>query len=296
MKRFFSLACCSLYLLPLAVLARPAKPHAAPRATPVTVQMPINSQAVDASGTKYLLTGTLTLTVTPTDVTPPIPPVDAPNLSYLTMNPAAVNGGQPAVVTVVLTKIVPVGMVANVLLTSADASVKVPALLTILAGSDFGKAPVTTLAGVPAERLAAVTATYNGKSASANLRLLADSVTPIPPIPTPIPPIPTPIPPQSGPGPQVMDYLLPDGSPLVGLPAPGSEVRLTGLGFGVTPGRVVWQGDTVPVVAWADTEVRVRMPAYTAQGQWEFALFRADGYWCNMQRPLDKLMPSKVRQ
>jgi len=267
MKRILAAPLLAIWLIPLAVLARGPKADA-------PIQVPISSRFLGADGKTYLLSGTLSLSV---EGVTPIPVPDPLALSYLTMAPAVVAPGGSAAVTVVLTR--KAGDAVSVALRSADPLGQVAPALTVPAGSDHGTAAVTTSAAITTERLIGITATLNGQSRAANLTV------------RPVAPIPVPGPPGAGAAPRVDEYRLADGSPLVGLPAFSSEVRLVGRGFGPTPGRVVWQGAPLTILQWSDLLVRVRMPPASVQGQNEFTLFRADGGFCNMQAPLDMRTP-----
>lgn len=48
--------------------------------------------------------------------------------------------------------------------------------------------------------------------------------------------------------------------------APGSQLRLTGEGFGTSPDRVTLAGADVPVVSWTDTEIVVTIPEDALEG------------------------------
>ncbi len=270
MKRLRATLLLAPFLIPLGALARPARAPRLPRAD-APIPVPVSTKFLGADGRTYLLSGTLLLTVEAVT-----PPPTALAISYLTMAPASVTAGQSATVTVQMNQAWPTAVV--VALTVADSIVQAPAALTIPALANKGSATVTTAPGVAVEQLVAITAKYGTSGGSANLRVLPAGGPPVP----------------GAAAPQVDGYRLADGSPLVGLPAPGSEVRLVGRGFGALPGRVVWQGAALPVLAWSETLVRVRVPAYSPQGQWEFALFRADAGWCNMQAPRDFRLPPAV--
>lgn len=268
MKRLRGAVLLAPFLIPLVALAR------TPRAD-APIQVPISSKFLGADGRTGTLAGILTLTWD----TPP-PPVTDLKVSWLSMAPAAVTAGQSAVVTVQMNQAWPTAVVVT--LTSADARAQVPATLTVPAGANKGSATVTTTPGLVNEILVAITAKYGASGGSANLRVQPGTAPP---------------PPATGATPQVDGYRLADGSPLAGMPADGSEVRIVGRGFGASPGRVVWQGAALTVLSWSETLVRVRMPAESVMGLNEFGLFRADGAFCNIQAPLDlRMSPVQERR
>lgn len=235
-----------------------------PRAT-APVQIPITGQSQGPDGTRYTLSGSVTLTSdSPTPIPTPIPTPDPLSLSYLTMAPAIVAPGGSAMVTVVLTR--KAGDAVTVALKSADPLAQVAASMTIAAGQDHGTAAVTTAASITTERLMGIVATFNGQSRSANLTV-RPSVTPSPvpvPNPTPVPPLP-PEPVRFGP--------LPGNSRRV-----DADTVIEGEGFGTLPGRAWWNG--VPVLArnWTEMGFTTVLPApdaATVPGVLE--VMRADG-------------------
>jgi len=279
-----ALICLLPWFIPLTALARPAKPLRMPAAT-APVLVPINSSWIGADGQTYTLTGTLTLSggVAPSPPPPPPPPATV-NLSYLTMSPGTVTAGQSATVNVVLTGAVPLGQTANVLLTPADAGVQAPGLMSIPEGKSNGSAVVLTTRGVLTEKLVAISASYNGKSAYSNLRVQPDGVTP-PPVPAVTE------------GPTVSGYFNGDGSPLTKL-IYGQEIRITGQAFGMIPGTVRFNGGLMKILAWSDNDVRALLPLPEIHGGAEFTLTRTDGAYHDVLLPLDlpARMPGSARR
>lgn len=254
-----------LYLTPFLIpLLAFAKPPVLPQAA-WPVQVPISTQFVGTDGQTYILSGTLTLQVG--TITPPPPDL---KVAYVTMAPPSVTAGQNAMVTVVMTRAALQG--TQVALSSADPSVQVQALLTIPEGRDFASANVATIRGVATEKLVAVAAKYGTSGGYSNLRVLPDSVTP-PPVP--------------GAGtPLVSAYLNMDGTPVVN-PIYGQILRITGIGFGLVPGKVYWQGGPVLVQSWGDTEIRVKLPTPVFTGPTQFSLQTATGLWVEFGVPTD---------
>lgn len=272
-------ACCLLpWFIPLAALARPAKLRTPAATAPISV--PVNTSWLGADGQTYNLSGTLSLTVSGVTPPPPPPPPVTVGLSYLTMSPGTVTAGQSATVSVILTGAVPAGQTANVILTSADAGVQVPGLLSIAAGKSSGSAVVLTTRGVVAEKLVAISASYNGKGAYSNLRVQPDGVTPPPPVPG-----------LTG-FPTIGAYLNGDGSPLTKL-IYGQEIRITGQSFGITPGTVTFNGGPLKILAWSDNDVRVLLALPEIKGSAEFTLTRPDGMFHDLMLPLD--LPAGVQ-
>ena len=266
--RYQAVCCIFLWLLLPRTLAQPAV------IAPVPVPVPINTQWIGSDGSTYTLSGTLSLTVSAPAPPPPPPPPPSVTLGYLSMVPGTVTAGQSARVDVVLSGAVPAGQTANVLLSSADAGVQVPSLLSIPAGKSGGSAVVITTIGVKAEKLVAVTGSYNGKSGYANLRIEPDQVLPA----------------AIG-GPTISGYLNGDGTPVTTL-IYGQEVRILGQAFGPTPGSVTWNGGAIPILAWSDSDVRVRLPLPRINGGAEFTLTRPDGQFHDLLLPLD--LPARV--
>jgi len=265
-KRLNAALLLTVWAIPLMALARaPRRPSA-----DAPIQVPISTKFLGPDGRTGTLAGTLTLTWD----TPTPPPVTDLKVSWLAMAPAAVTAGQSATVTVQMNQAWPTAVVVT--LASADiALATVPSSLTVPAGASKASAPVTTAAGITAEKLVAITARYGASGGSANLRVLPSTGPPPPPVP-------------GAAAPQVDDYRLANGEPLVGAPAAGSEVRLIGRGFGSAPGRVVWQGAPLVILGWSETLVRVRLPASSGQGPSSFGLFTAAGGFCDVQMPRDR--------
>jgi hypothetical protein len=133
---------------------------------------------------------------------------------------------------------------------------------------------VVTTRGVAVEKLVVISARYGASGGYSSLRVLPDQGAPA----------------TTG-GPVVGAYLAADGSPLTKL-VYGQEIRITGQAFGPTPGQVLFNGGVLPVIAWSDTEVRVRLPLPEIRGGAELTLVRPDGESHDVLLPLD--MPARA--
>lgn len=211
---------------------------------------------------QFPLTGTLmgpdgaTYTMSVTLNQPPPPPPDPLTISAVTIVPNTLSAGQGATGTVLLSR--SPGQTVQVVLTAEKGLTADPAV-TIQPGQTSGTFSVKS-SGSPAGVWLSVIASYNGQSKLASVFVQA---TPQPPPPTAGPPV-------------ISGILNPDGRPLT-LPQWGQEVRIEGMGFGASTGTVRWQGGSVPVTLWSDSEVRVRLPLPTISGAQEFSVMRPDG-------------------
>lgn len=254
------------FLIPLTVMA---KPPVLPRAA-APIPVPVSSQFVGADGTRYLLSGVLSLQVD-SQVTP-IPPVTG--LRATSSTGAAIDTAPAGTILF----IVGTGMGQYGYVTVAGLSAPVitwtPTLVRVtlpLAGGAAASAvgPISIKPGDAPPQTSALPFTITG---------LQGGVTPTPtPTPPPVPGVGTPL---------VSAYQDADGSPLV-LPKYGQEVRIVGSGFGITPGRVYWQGGSVVIKEWSDTLIRVQLPSPVFTGATQFSLWRPDGIWAEFGVPAD---------
>lgn len=253
-----------LYLVPFLIpLAALAKPPVLPRAG-APIQVPVSSQFVGADGTKYLLSGVLSLQVD-TQVTPP-PPV------------TGLRATSPTGVTI---DTAPAGTIL------------------FIAGTGMGQYGYVTVAGLPAPvitwtpTLVRVTLPLTGGTAATAVGPIGIKPGDAPPQTSASPFTITGLggsvtpPPTPGAGtPLVTAYQNTDGTPLAN-PKYGQEIRIVGSGFGVPPGKVYWQGGSVTILAWSDALIRVQLPTPVFTGPTQFSLWRPDGVWTEWMTPLD---------
>jgi len=255
------LFCLIPFLIPLAVLARPAKPPGAG-----AVLVPINTQFIGADGQTYTLSGTLTLQGAIV-----LPPPEPLAVTGLTVAPSSVLRGVPAVGTITLNRAP---------LEAVQVAVKADTLGLALAGPvtvEAGKTTATFLIGTAAtanrDTWYTLTASYNATAARASLLVRAVLVQP---------------PPAAG-NPSMSSFLNGDGSPITGPLVYGQEVRIVGSAFGEVPGKVVWQGAALTeILAWSDTLIRVKLPVPVFKGGTQFDLWRPDGVWTSSLVPQDQ--------
>jgi hypothetical protein len=144
-----------------------------------TATFPITTASVAASTTATIsgllrLSASTSLTITPSGAPPP-PPPNGPSLSSVALNPASVVGGNASQGTATLTGAAPAGGAVVTLSSSNAAVARVPASVTVAAGSTSAVFTVTT-AAVSASTPVTVTGAFGGATKTATL-----TVTPQPP-------------------------------------------------------------------------------------------------------------------
>jgi hypothetical protein len=240
-----------------------------------SVLVPVDTTFLGSDGVQYRLSGTLTLAPVTAPPPPPPPPSNL-TINYVTDSPVRPVLGGTSTVTVVMTGTAAVDTPMAVKIT--DTAVTGPTSVTLPAGASQVSFPVRWVTAVSVERFAAIYVTLGTVSKTANIILSASTT----PTPTPVPGAVNPI---------INDFLNADGSPARVL-VYGQEVRITGQGFGTTPGKVIWIGAPVQIVSWTDTEVRVRLPQPTPPGGGlQFLLVKSDGGYSETALPGDLWPP-----
>jgi pimeloyl-ACP methyl ester carboxylesterase len=172
-------------------------------------------------------------------VVPPGTPL-AP--SSLTLSPPVVTGGYSSTATILLTGAAPTGG-ALITLSSDNAGVQVPPILTVPAGLNSAVFTATT-SSVSAVATATIKTTYNGLSQSS---LLTVEPAGTPPVGNPVPFLSAPLAPASH---------IPGGA--------GLSVSVNGSGF--VPGvQASWNGTTIPTTYISALQLQASIPAGSVQ-------------------------------
>jgi hypothetical protein len=119
---------------------------------------------------------------------PPSPPPPAPAISFMSVDPTSIVGGNPVAGGVTLTDPAPAGGALVSLSSSAPfaGTVSVPPSVTVPAGATSATFTVTT-SPVSESEQATITGSWNGSTKSATLIVVPDAPPPSPPPPGPLP-------------------------------------------------------------------------------------------------------------